>query len=89
MADRPVLCCVSGDVPHSEAAALIRRTGAGVAHEQALGTQDDAPLAAYLQRLLHARFTGGPSPYAPDRAAIAAYDYHSTAERMAAVVERI
>lgn len=89
MADKPVLCCVSGDVPHSEAAALIRRTGAGVAHEQALGEQDNAPLAAYVLRLLRARFAGDPSPYAPNRAEIAAYDYRRTAERMAAVVERV
>ena len=87
MADRPVFLCVSGEIPGSEARALVEGTRLGVACEPQTRADDLARMKGYLQQLFDARFTGADSPYAPDRQQIAQYHYRHIAHQMADVLE--
>ncbi len=87
MLSRPVLCCVAGDLPGSELAAIIRRTGVGLCYEQA-NAQHDAPLLkAYLLSLYRAYLAGEPLPYQPNRAETAAYTCEGMARAFAGLLE--
>jgi len=89
LADKPVLCVVSGELPDSEAYALTERLRLGAAYEQARETRDAPKLEAYLRALYDARFSGTPSPFHPDRAEIAEFDYPSIAKRFAQLLESL
>lgn len=86
LADRPILCCVSGTVPGSDARALVERLRLGAAYEEASGTADLPALKAYLRALYDAKFAGAPSPFHPDREAVAVYDYARIARQIAALL---
>lgn len=89
MADKPIVCCISGELADSEAAALLAQTQAGVAYAQSQADRDAPRLRAYLASLYTARFSGGGSPYRPDCAAIEAFSYESIAHRVAKVIENV
>ena len=89
MADRPVLCCVSGEVPHSEARELVDATGIGAGYEATSAATDAITFYAYIKALCLARFTGEPSPYMPDREAVASFHYRQIAENLANMMENV
>jgi glycosyltransferase involved in cell wall biosynthesis len=86
LADRPVLCCVSGTVPGSDARALVERLHVGAVYEETSDATDLPALKAYLQALYDAKFTGAPNPFQPDREAVSAYDYAQIAQRLTALL---
>ena len=49
-------------------------------------TADLPALKAYLRALYDAKFAGAPSPFHPDREAVAAYDYARIARQIAALL---
>ena len=81
MLGMPVLCCVSGDVPNSEAAALIRSTNVGFCYEQANAQEDFAKLKAYVLTLWQAFERKEPMPFAPDRNQINQFAYSGVADK--------
>ncbi len=89
MADRPVLCCVSGSVKGSEARALVEATGIGVGYEQTSAAEDAPKLKAYLLALYRWRFAGGPSPYKPDTDRVEAFAYPRIAKTIADIIEGV
>ncbi|MDD3213033.1 MAG: hypothetical protein PHY64_05140 [Eubacteriales bacterium] len=89
MADRPVLCCVSGEYGNSDARALMERTRLGAVYEQAQAQKDAPALKAYLLALYQARFSGAPSAFQPDRNAIADFDYTHITELLANLMEKL
>ncbi|MDD3409772.1 MAG: hypothetical protein PHY12_03085 [Eubacteriales bacterium] len=84
---RPVLCCVAGDVPQSEAGRVIERTNIGFCYEQARQSEDAPRLRAYVLELWAAFERGEASPYAPDEAAVEEYTSAKMAERFAALMK--
>lgn len=89
MADRPVLCCVSGECGRSDARALVERTRLGAVCEQAQAQEDAPALKAYVQKLYEARFCDAPAVFHPDRNAIADFDYAHIAELFADLMETV
>lgn len=87
MADRPVFLCVSGEIPGSEARALVEGTRLGVACEPQTRADDLLRMKSYLHQLFDARFTGAASPYDPDRPQIEGFHYRGIARQMADVLE--
>ncbi len=87
MLEMPVICCVSGDVPGSEIAGLIRGTNIGICYEQVNHAQDYPRLKAYLQEMIQAFQSGEPMPYAPDREAVAGFTSEGLARKMANILE--
>jgi glycosyltransferase involved in cell wall biosynthesis len=89
MLSMPVLCCVSGPVPDSEAAGILRRTRAGVCCEQADAANGHVRLKEYI-KTQYDRFTRGePMLFAPDAEATAAFGSSRMAEAFAHVVESL
>ncbi len=87
MLGMPVLCCVSGDMPGSEAADIIRRTNAGVCCEQANAETDDPKLKEYV-KIQYDRFISGEPPlFAPDAEAVAAFGSAGMAAAFAEIME--
>lgn len=87
MLDMPVLCCVAGDVPQSEIAELMRRTGTGFCYEQANAPADYPRLKRHVLALYQAFAEGLPMPYAPDRAQVASFTSQRMAERFARIID--
>ncbi len=82
----PVVCCVSGDLPGSEVAAVMQKTRAGFCCEQAGGEEAYRQLKAYVQ-MQYERFAGGEPPaYEPDEAAVAAFQSAGMAAAFARVI---
>ena len=89
MANKPILCCVSGELKDSEVARLLARTQAGIAWEQAHADRDTPRLHHYLRSIAAARFGGGALPYLPDEAAVEALDYRRIAREFAEIIDNV
>ena len=83
---KPIICCITGEIPHSEAARLITQTRTGYCWEHMGGEENYAGLKAYLQRLCRAFMAGEPIPFAPDRQAVESYAYPQLAGRFEALI---
>ena len=86
MLDRPVLCCVAGELPDSEAAALIRQTKVGFCYENAHAADDFVKLKAYVLKLYQAFVKGEPLPFSPDEAELRRFAYRGVAEALETVL---
>ena len=89
MLDMPVICCVSGEVPHSEIAGILRDTNLGICYEQANQTEDTPRLKAYIMDVIRAFQSGEPMPFAPDRDAINGFTSEGMARKMANIIEEL
>ena len=89
MANKPIVCCVSGELAGSEAAALLAKTQAGIACEQANAAVDAPKLKAYLHALYTARLSAATPVYLPDARAVAAFDYANIASDVAQILESV
>jgi len=87
MLSMPVLCCVSGDVPDSEAAGILRRTNAGFCYEQANAEADYPAMKEYIRAQYERFITGEPLRFAPDADAVAAFGSRGMAGAFARIVE--
>jgi glycosyltransferase involved in cell wall biosynthesis len=75
MMNRPILCCMNGDIPESETKKLLHGAGMGFCYEEANGAEDEEKLLRYLRDLLEKRRKGEAllAAQAPD--AVEAYGY--------------
>lgn len=89
MAARPVLLCVSGTVPGSEARALIEDAALGVAYEQARAQADAPALKAYLRALYEARMAGDPPPFHPKAEVVESFAYGRIAATFADIIDNV
>lgn len=89
MAGRPVFCCVNGKIPGSSARELIDQVGVGYCYEQANAAADAPKLKAYIRALYEARFSGSPTPFAPNPKALARYEYTQLAEQFSALIQSV
>ncbi|MEA4999058.1 MAG: hypothetical protein VB087_06685 [Candidatus Limiplasma sp.] len=87
MAGKPILLCVQGEIPGSDARAIIEETHTGTVYEQACATADIKALQAALLALYQAKMAGAPLPYAPDAQAVQQYDYASIAGAFARLID--
>lgn len=85
--DRPVVCCITGEVPRSEAARLLAQTRAGYCWERTGGPDSYAGLKAYLRTLCRAFLAGQPLPFDPDPRAVERYAYPRLALRFVALMD--
>ena len=87
MLEMPVVCCVSGNVPDSEIAGIIRKTNIGVCYEQANHMEDAKRLKAYLREVIKAYRGNMPLPFTPNRAAVDGFTSKGMAGAMANIIE--
>ena len=87
MLKMPVVCCVSGDVEHSEIAGIMLETKIGICYEQANAADDEPRLKAYLADCMRAFTRGEGMPFAPNTDAVAAFTSEGMARKMANIME--
>jgi glycosyltransferase involved in cell wall biosynthesis len=87
MLNMPVICCVSGEIPESEIAGIMRSTNIGICYEHA-NRQEDAPrLKAYIRAAIRAFRTGEPMPFTPNRETVNGFTCEGMARKMANIME--
>lgn len=82
MMDKPIICCMNGDLPGSGIKQVLTETGMGFCCEQAAGTADEEALTAYLRILISCWRKG--ASMLPDRneEAIESYAYPGLAKTL-------
>lgn len=89
MMDKPIVCCMCGDLANSPVGAILSETGIGFCCEQAGGPEDEEKLAAYLRTLLEKWRNGQPLLDSQNRQAVEAYAYPGLAQRLSNWMEEV
>ncbi len=84
MADKPILCCMSGTVAESEPKQMLVKTGLGFCYEAANAKHDEGALDQYLQTLLHAMQNKQNLLPEKNEEAIASFSYDQLAKQLMA-----
>lgn len=82
MMDKPIVCCMSGDLPESGVKRILEATGMGLCVEQANAQQDEAELLAWLRGALVRLNADRPLLEAPNPEAVEAYHYPALAQEL-------
>ena len=75
MMDKPILCCMNGDLPDSAVKKLMLETGIGFCREEANAVEDDALMLDYLRCLIGKWKKGETLLDGENRTAVDAYAY--------------
>jgi len=82
MMDKPIVCCMAGDLPGSGVRAVLEQTGMGFCCEAANAQTDEARLLAYVRGLVAAYHAKEPLLREKRDDAVEAYAYPRLAERL-------
>lgn len=75
MMDKPIICCMSGDLAGSGVKQVMEETGVGFCREEANAKEDDRGLLAYTRSLAEKWKSGQPLLDSQNREAVDAYAY--------------
>lgn len=89
MMDKPIVCCMCGDLKDSPVGTILSETGVGFCCEQAGGPEDEEKLAAYLRALLAKWRDGQPLLESQNQQAVEAYAYPSLARQLSDWMEQL
>lgn len=87
MMDKPMVCCMSGDLTGSDVKGVLDKTGIGFCYEQAGGQADAEALKAFVMEIIDRKHTGCPLLESAHPEAINAYSYPDLAARMASWID--
>lgn len=82
MMDKPILCCISGDLPNSGIRQILAQIGMGLCCEQANAREDEPALNSYTRELVSRFQAGKPLLEGENRAAVEAYAYPALAGQL-------
>ena len=82
MMDRPIVCCMSGDLANSGVKQVLEETGMGLCCEQASGKADEEKLYQYVCTLIQRWRNGGELLLEKKQEAVDAYNYQSLAQEL-------
>ena len=88
MMEKPIICCMSGDLPDSGVKRVLEQTGMGLCVEQAAGAADEAALDAYMTDLACRWKQGKPLLSSKNADEVEQYAYPALADRLAGWMER-
>jgi len=83
MMDKPVICCMNGDLPGSAVKKVLDETGLGFCREEASADLDDAQLMNYLCGLVQRWQSGTPLLDSRNQEAVDRYSYPRLAQTFA------
>lgn len=89
MMDKPIVCCMGGDLKDSPVGEILSETGIGFCCEQAGGQADEEGLTDYVRTLLAKWRDGKPLLDAQNRQAVEAYAYPSLARQLSKWMEEL
>ena len=87
MMNKPVVCCMSGDLTGSDVKGVLDTTGIGFCYEQAGGQADEAALHAFVKEMVQRKQQGQPLLDSGRMEAINAYSYPDLVARMASWID--
>lgn len=87
MMNKPVVCCMSGDLTGSDVKGVLDATGIGFCYEQAGGKVDEAALLAFVKEMVQRKQKGLPMLDSSRTEAINAYSYPDLVARMASWID--
>lgn len=87
MMNKPVVCCMSGDLTGSDVKGVLETTGIGFCYEQAGGQADWDALKAFVRDVIERKHSGQPLMDTGRTEAINAYSYPDLAARMASWID--
>ena len=88
MMEKPIVCCMSGDLPGSGVKRVLEETGMGLCVEQAAGAADKSALDAYMTDLAYRWKQGKPLLESKRPGEVETYAYPALAARLAGWMER-
>ena len=88
MMEKPIVCCMSGDLPGSGVKRVLEETGMGLCVEQAAGAADKSALDAYMTDLAYRWKQGKPLLESKHPDEVETYAYPALAARLAGWMER-
>lgn len=88
MMEKPIVCCMSGDLPGSGVKRVLEQTGMGLCVEQAAGAADEAALDAYMTDLACRWKQGKPLLSSKNADEVEQYAYPALAARLEGWMER-
>lgn len=87
MMNKPVVCCMSGDLTGSDVKDVLETTGIGFCYEQAGGQADQDALYAFVKDVVERKHTGQPLVDTGRMEAINEYSYPELAAKMASWID--
>lgn len=82
MMDKPIVCCMAGDLPQSGVRAVLSQTGMGFCCEAANAQADEARLLSYVRGLVKAYHAKTPMLEGKDSASVECYAYAQLAKKL-------
>lgn len=82
MMDKPIVCCMRGDLTGSGVKKVLQETGMGICCEEAAGAEDEEALLEWLRNRVQAWKTGGDLLQSKNEAAVEAYAYPQLARTL-------
>ncbi len=82
MMDKPIVCCMGGDLPNSGVKQVLHETGMGLCCEHANAQQDEEKLYAYVQSLVENWQNGGDLLEGKKEAEVESYAYPGLARTL-------
>ena len=82
MMDKPIICCMNGDLPNSAVRQVMEETGIGFCREEASAAQDDEKLLSYTRSLVEKWRAGSSLLEGRSCDAVEAYAYPRLAQTL-------
>lgn len=84
---KPIVTTVTGDVPDSEVAQVVREGNLGIVYEEVNGREDFAKLKEYILTQYNYKINGKELPFNPEQTVLDRYNYDTIIKRIEALIE--
>ena len=84
---KPIVTTVTGDVPDSEVAQVVREGNLGIVYEEVNGREDFAKLKEYILTQYNYKINGKELPFNPEQSVLDRYNYDTIIKRIEALIE--
>ncbi len=84
---KPIVTTVTGDVPDSEVAQVVREGNLGIVYEETNSKEDFARLKEYILTQYNCKVNGKELPFAPEQSVLDRYNYDTIIKRIEALIE--
>ena len=84
---KPIVTTVTGDVPDSEVAQVIREGNFGIVYEEVNSEADFAKMKEYILKQYNYKVSGKELPFNPEQSVLDRYNYDTIIKRIEALIE--
>ena len=84
---KPIVTTVTGDVPDSEVAQVVREGNLGIVYEEVNSEADFAKLKEYILTQYNYKVSGKELPFNPEQSVLDRYNYDTIIKRIEALIE--